>query len=198
MSTLAELRDRIESVVERISGHAHVVWRDQRQQMPADGIIVKLHVRSLRSVGTPEQREREVLDDPGAEIKTDVVDQKALTLQVMVECFDQVATAHELLEKMRPRFWRPWTLGQLSEVDCAVQRIDATVELPTSYDRRVWSAAAFDVLLAWVTVDTQEDFDAELEAGDETDATTFIETITFAGPAEKYGESSVDTSVPLT
>lgn len=197
MTTLAQLRTRISEVVERISGHAHVVWRDQRGEFPADGVIVKLHVRSLRSVGCPEQRTREVLDDVGTEIKFDVVDQKQLTLQVMVECFDQVATAHELLEKMRPRFWRPWTLDQLAGVDCAVQRIDATVELPTSYDRRVWSAAAFDVLLAWVAVDTQEDFDAELEAGDETDATTFIETVTFAGPAEKYGESTVDTSVPL-
>lgn len=197
MSTLAELRDRILTVVKRISGHAHVQWRDQRQEFPAEGVVVKLHIRSMQNVGTPETREREDLDNAGAEVKFDVVAQKRFTLQVLVEHFDQYETANQLAQKISTRFFRPFALVTLAGVDCAVQNVEAPVDVTIKRDGRIWSAVSFDVRLAWVAVDTQEDFDAELEAGDETDATTFIETVTFAGPAEKYGESTVDTSVPL-
>lgn len=197
MSTFAEVRAALLTVVKRISGHAHVQWRDQRQEFPADGVTVKLHARSLQNVGTPEQREREDLDDPGAEVKFDVVSQKRFTLQVLVEHFDQYETANQLAQKIGTRFFRPYTLDALATVDCAIQNVEAPVDITIKRDGRIWSAVSFDVRLAWVTVDTQEDFDAELEAGEETDATTFIETVTFAGPAEKYGESTVDTSVPL-
>jgi hypothetical protein len=177
MSTLLELKGRLQVVVERISDHAHVVWRDERAPFVADGVIVRLHLRSVQGVGTPEPREREDLDDVGAEIKTDIVEQKTATLSILVECFDQVVTAHTLLEKMRTRFWRPWALTRLREVDCAVLRSDPTQDLPTSYDNRVWSAAAFDLRLGWVTVDTQEGFDESAEDGDETDASPYIETV---------------------
>lgn len=193
--SLAELRAAIKTVITRISGDAHVQWRDEPAEFAADGVIVKLHWRNWRSVGTPEARERFVDADVGSEVKTDIVDQKVFTLQVLVEQYDQYITAADLLEQLRPRFYRPYTLEALRAVNCAVQTIEPTIELPTKHDKRIVSAAAFDARLAWAFVDTQEDFDAEREG--ETDAATFIEKMTFSGPAPKYGTTTVDSTQPL-
>ena len=200
MSTLAELREAIKAVVCRISGHAHVVWRDERAEFPADGVVVKLHTRSFATVGTPEQRQRDVLVDggdtiTGEEVKTDVVEQRTFTLAVLVESFDQTATAQELAGKIRARLYRPYALGALRDVNCAVLKAEASTDLPTTYDKRIWSAVAFDVRLGWATVDAQEDFDAELTPDEVTDATGYIEIIKLNTGAP-YGESVIDLGAP--
>lgn len=187
---MAEFRARLFEVIVRTSGHAHVVWRDQRGEHPADGVVVKLHTRAFATVGTPEQRTREVAV-AGAEILTDVCEQKTFTLQVLVECFDQVTTAHELAEKIRGRLYRPYALSALREVNCAVLKTEASVELTTKHDKRLWSVAAFDVRLGWATTDVQEDFDAELTGAEETDATGYIRIIKI-NTGEPYGESVID------
>lgn len=193
MSTLSELRARLKLVVQRLArtpaGAGHVQWRDERQEQ-STGVKVTLLTRSPKTQGTPELRTRFVvgdvgdpdLDPPvvGTEIKNDVCSQKQLTLQVLVECFDQTVTANDLCEQLRDRFYRPWTLTKLREVNCAVLVVEGTNDLPRVYDKRVVSASAFDVRLGWSTTDTQEDFDASAGADDVSDADTWIETVPIA------------------
>jgi hypothetical protein len=195
------LRNGLRDIVERLGRRAvrdadgnvtsvirpQVVWRDERQPFvnPTTGTIVKLSLQGRKIHGTPEQRITEDLDAEGAEIKVDVFTHKAVTLRVLIESFDQKGQAADLLaERIRGRFYRPWTHAELSALNCSVIRVEDSQNLPKTYDKHVWSVAAFDVRLNAASIDLQDEWDGELLEGESTDATTYIETVTTSAPIE--------------
>jgi hypothetical protein len=155
--------------------------------MPASGAHVLLHLRSPAIVGTPEQRSRAV-STPGQDFVVDVVAQKTIVLTILVEVYDVQTSAIGIIDRIQSRLYRPWTLGQLREVNVSVQRVDGANDLPTKYDDRVVSAAQFDVRLGWGTTDAADDFEP-------ADGSTFIERAIVEG--DPGGELVIDSTLPL-
>lgn len=197
MATVASIRAALFAIVERISGHAQVVWRDQADPHidPETNTIVRLHLRSFNGVATPETRKREVTVLGETTIASDVVDHKTFFLVVLVECLDQETTAHDVAERIRTRLYRPYAKKAMRAANVAVQLVGASTDLPTKYDGSVVSASAFDVRMATVMVDTQEAFDAELEGDEVTDAVTWIEHVVIGATVD--GESAGEQTVSL-
>lgn len=196
MATVANTRTALLALIERLSGHAQVVWRDQADPFidPTTNTIVRLHLRGFQSVATPEARRREIGTAPSITIATDIVDQKVFTLVVLVECLDQEVTAVEVSERIRTRLYRPASLAALRAVDCGLQLVGASQDLRTTYDKRVVSAASFDVRLAWLQVDLQEAFDDELTGDEVTDAATWIEHVEHG--TDDYGDETISAPDP--
>lgn len=88
--------------------------------------------------------------DSGANKQVTTQDANRLfMLYVKAESFIPTLHAHDILEVLRKKLFRPSTLAQLRTKGMTATSAETTVDLPTTYDARVISAAALDVHMAF-------------------------------------------------
>jgi hypothetical protein len=95
----------------------------------------------------------------GADLAVTVVGNRRITLTCQIHSRDQRAAyrAYALLERVRGRLYFPATATGFRQLGVGVRESAALVDLGRAYDNRDESVASLDVLLNWVSIESDTD-----------------------------------------
>lgn len=162
-----------------LSSPTSVLWANDPQPMISDIDQAKVTIKltSIGANGIDEARytftDNSELSPPAPSLfETSEVGQRDVVLSLRAEVFEAGAEAVEILDAVRTGLRKQSTADALNGILLAVQTMEPTVDLPTTYDNRVVSVASMDVKLAglaqssetevgfgWIdTVNTDDEF----------------------------------------
>lgn len=150
-----------------------VFWYNDPNRTPnaTDNATIKCRLRTYAGRGVDEVRYTYTPPSPGPEnFDTTQVGQRDVVLSLVCEAWQKSAEAAEILDTVRTRLRRSDVRSSLLAINLALQTMDATIELPTTYDSRALSVASLDIHFGAISVD-------DLSTDTPADGDTWIETV---------------------
>lgn len=141
-------------LLSQLSGHP-VVWKNE--PMPQFGVTKQMITLRLRGVRTLGDGWEVITDNNNENTDTRIGAQRVADIECLVESFDPYIQAQETYLKMTNRLYRDRFREILHEANIAAINNSDAVDLPTTYDNRVITAAQGTIQLAMCDLDPETD-----------------------------------------